>query len=145
MQAIEEAADRFDRDALAGGRGGDAAHVDGQQVERCVGAAWHGDGAGVGVDRGGLGQDEAGVGHGGERGEVDMGVLVGVFAADQAGEHAGVGGFRLTRDQGEADTGLGTHGEAAQDLHMGVAGAEQDDVGFYGVGGLHGGRLAWIG
>ena len=58
-----------------------------------------------------------------------MGLLMGVVAADQAGQHAGVGGFGFAADQREADAGFGAHGEAPEDLDMGMAGPEQDDVG----------------
>ena len=88
------------------------------------------DGAGLWIKCSCLGKDQAGIGQRGQGGEIDMGFVVGVFAPDQAGQHAGVGCFRLAADQGQAHAGFGLHGEPAQNLHMRVAGAQQDDVGF---------------
>ena len=78
---------------------------------------------------------------GGQRGKVDVRLRVRVVAAQQAGQHAGIRRFWLAPDQRQAHAGFGLHGEAAQDLHMGVAGAKQDDVRFDWAGLKHPGRL----
>jgi hypothetical protein len=53
-----------------------------------------------------------------------------VITSDQTGQHGGVRGFWLPSDQGQADAWLRLHGEAAQDLDMRVARAQQDNIGF---------------
>jgi hypothetical protein len=111
------------------GNGRDAADVDRQEVERDVRPAGNRDRAGVRVESSCRRQDQTGICHGCEWGQIDMGLAVRVLAADQPGKHAGVGRLRLTADQGQAHTRFWTQGEAPQHLDMGVAGAKQHDVG----------------
>ena len=66
-----------------------------------------------------------------------MRLLERVVAADQPGQHAGIGRLRLAADQRQSHAGLRAHGEPAQHLDMGVAGAQQDEVGRDRRAGLH--------
>ena len=128
-QSRQELPDRLDRHARSKRNQRRSADIDRQQVERHGRASGHGDAARGQVDVRRLCQDQSRTRAGGKRRQVDVRLVERVFAADQAGQHAGVGRLRLAADQRQPNAGFRAHGEPAQHLDVRVAGAQQDEVG----------------
>ena len=63
-----------------------------------------------------------------ERGEIDVRLVEAVVARDQARQHAGVGCLDFATDDGQAHPRQRLHREAADDLDVRVAAAQQDEV-----------------
>ena len=80
------------------------------------------------VETDGLGLDQARAGPGRQPGEIDVTVVEGVMAGDEARDHAGVGRLDVPADQGQAHAGHRLHAEAFQDVDMGMAAANQHEV-----------------
>ena len=60
--------------------------------------------------------------------QVDVGIVVGVVARDDAGQHARIGCLDVAGDQRDADPGNRRHAESPQHGHVAVTAAEQHQV-----------------
>lgn len=129
---FEETVDRSDGQPVGegagdGGESGGAAGVDGKRVEG-DGRTIAEDDVPVGeVEPGDRGLDELGCGESAERSKFDVGFVGLVVPGDEAGQHAGVGGFGGRRDEGESEAWQGLHAEAFQDGDMRVPPTEEHE------------------
>ena len=90
--------------------------------------------------------DQPGAGEHRQRPQVDMALGARIVAGNIAGDHAGIGRVDVTRDQAQPHARFGLHAEAPQHRDMGVAAADQHDVGGDGyVGPVHTGRVTGVG
>ena len=80
------------------------------------------------IDAGRLGMDQAGAGPGAQPCQVDVAFVECVLPGDEARDHAGVRRLDVPRDQAEPHPGHRLHGEAFQDMDVGMAAANQHEV-----------------
>ena len=132
-KALDEAADRLDRNCVLGrarhrigaGRGSD---IDREHVviDRWTGGADHPPGPEIEADGRIVNQLRAG--ETGERAEIDMAVLERVMSGDVARQHAGIRRQRLARDQRDAGTRQGLQGEQLEHHDVGMTAADEDEI-----------------
>ena len=72
--------------------------------------------------------DQPGAGKAGERAKVDVALLLRVMAGDQAGQHPGIGGLDVTRDEREAHARSRPHPEALEHVDVGVPAPDQHQL-----------------
>ncbi len=104
------------------------AHVEGDGVVDDGGPPLEREAARGGVQPGDRGHDAPRAGAHGERPHVDLELVAPVLARDEARHHAGVHGDRPVDDERDADAGHRRHRPATQDLDVGVAAADQDEI-----------------
>jgi hypothetical protein len=71
---------------------------------------------------------EAGSGEIREWTEIDMRFIERVVAGDQAGQHAGIGGVYVARDQRQSHPGFGLHAKALQYFDVAVTAADEHEI-----------------
>ena len=123
------------------------AGVNRQHVVRHGRAVAAQDGPPFQVESHGLGVKQPRPGEAGERPKVDVGVVEGVVACDQPGQHARVGRVQVAGDDGDPHAGNGTHAEPAEHDDVAVATPDEDEILEDGGTGGHRGRsgaVAWL-
>ena len=132
LPAFVKTADRFDDNGIfCGARRGRRrrrTRIDAEQVEtnRRAIAADHL--ARFEIEPRNLVVQEACAGETGERAKIDMSIVVAVMARYVSRKHAGIGRVQIPANQGDAHAFKGLHAEAAHDLDVGVAPADQDQI-----------------
>ena len=91
-----------------------------------------------GVDPERTRDDDAGANTPGEWQNVDLEFLLAVLARDEPRYHARVHGDRPIHNQRDPSVRQWLHGEALEHLDVGVAAADEDEIGLFGGGGSHG-------
>lgn len=124
--------DRLDRDRVLGGTGhGEVrrrADIQGDHVEADPRPAGEDHLAALAIEADRFGMDQAGAGEAGEGCEVDVALIQRVVPGDITRQHAGIGRLDLAGDQAEPDARHRPHAEGLEDMDMGVAAADQDEV-----------------
>ncbi len=129
----EERPDRFDGDAMFRRTGngceiGRYSDVDRQNVvgDRRPGGEQHPFGSAIEPDR--LRVDEAGSGYCGEPDEIDVRFVRLIETRNDAREHAGIGRFEIAGDERHSHARQWSFRERLDDVHVGVAAAEQHNI-----------------
>ena len=142
LELGEETRDRLDGDAMIR-RAADRsqirrdADIDRDEIVRHRGviAQEHLFGGAVEPDR--LGMEQPRAGGRGQADEIDMGLLARVEAGDDARQHARIGRGEIARDQAHPHPRHGPHGERGEHMHMGMAAADQHDIGPHSGAAIH--------
>ena len=100
----------------------------------------------IAVDANGTVQNQPGTGKAGQTDKVDHDIGALIMPCDQAGQHAGIGGYRIGVDQCQTHARQGLHRPHPRHQGMGMPAADQHKVAYQGqVWVLHGDVVLGLG